>query len=170
MSQNKKKLVLRQKNDSDQIWIEEILKRFWASTNIVSRGRVHDASLLPSLIAEFDAVRVGLLTYNIENDECEIVSLNSLTERKGIGTALLKKLEKITRQLDCKRIWLITANDNSHAIDFYKKREFELIKIHQDAVTDSRKLKPEIPLFSEEGIPIQDEYEFEKILDAKDNA
>jgi GNAT superfamily N-acetyltransferase len=170
MSQNKKKLVLRHKNETDAQWVIETLTNFWASTRVVSRGRVHDASQLPSIVAEVEDKRVGLLTYNVEMDECEIVSLLSLREKLGIGSALLDKVELIALKQACRRIWLITTNDNTHAIGFYTKRGFNLVQIHLDAITESRKLKPEIPLYSGDGVPIRDEYEFEKLLDSKDNA
>jgi hypothetical protein len=41
---------------------------------------------------------------------------------------------------------------------------FTLAAVHKGALNESRKLKPEIPLFGIDGIPITDEIELEKIL------
>jgi hypothetical protein len=38
------------------------------------------------------------------------------------------------------------------------------IAIHRDAVMRARKLKPEIPLLGNDGIPIRDEIELELLL------
>jgi predicted regulator of amino acid metabolism with ACT domain len=46
------------------------------------------------------------------------------------------------------------------AIEFYQKIGFQLIMVYPDAVNYSRKLKNEIPLIAENGIPIRDELEF----------
>jgi len=63
-----------------------------------------------------------------------------------------------------KRLWLLTTNDNKHAIDFYRRRGFSLIAIHLGAIKKSRQLKPEIPLQNVSGAAIEDEWEFERIL------
>ena len=55
-----------------------LIKDVWASTRIVSKGKVHDANDLPGIIAIYKNNRVGLIIYNIFGNECEIVSLNSL--------------------------------------------------------------------------------------------
>jgi len=38
------------------------------------------------------------------------------------------------------------------------------VAVHRDAVSDSRRLKPEIPQVGEHGIPIRDEIELETLL------
>jgi|GEM_PF-5166799 len=48
---------------------------------------------------------------------------------------------------------------------FYQKRGFDLKEIHRNAVEAARKIKPSIPLFSEDGVPIKHEIEFEKLLE-----
>jgi hypothetical protein len=78
-------IVIRETNETDRTWVNHLLQEHWGSTMIVSRGKSHDASKLPGFIATLDEQRVGLLTYHIDNHECEIVSLDSLAEGKGIG-------------------------------------------------------------------------------------
>ena len=46
-------------------------------------------------------------------------------------------------------------------IPIYQKRGFEWGGFHKDAMLESRKLKPEIPEYGEDGIPIKHELEFE---------
>ena len=56
-----------------------------------------------------DGVPVGLLTFHIDGNQLEVVALNSLVERHGIGTALLQAAARATH---CRRLWPITTNDN----------------------------------------------------------
>lgn len=62
------------------------------------------------------------------------------------------------------RIWLITSNDNCHAIRFYQKRGWKMVNIHFNAIEEARLLKPQIPMFGYDGIPILHEIEFEYSL------
>jgi len=68
------------------------------------------------------------------------------------------------RKRDCWRVFLITTNDNLHALGFYQKRGFELVGIHRGAVNESRKIKPGIPLIGMNNIPLRDEIELEIVL------
>jgi DNA-3-methyladenine glycosylase I len=151
-------------SEHDQVWIETLLHEHWGSTIQVSRGRLHDASRLPGYVAVYNQERAGLITYRVEGDACEIVTINSLVEGQGIGTALVQAVCKAAVEAGCTRLWLITTNDNLSALRFWQKRGFSLVQVYRNAVTDSRRLKPEIPLTGEHGIPIRDEIELEIIV------
>ena len=145
----------------DRRYISQFLMKHWGSHLIVTRGRVHDASALPGYVALLGEDIVGLITYNIDLSNCEIVTLNSSIKGIGIGTALLKAVEMHAIDQNCTRLWLIITNDNQPALDFYQKRGYKIAAIHHDAIKESRKSKPEIPLFGVDGIPIRDEIELE---------
>ena len=51
---------------------------------------------------------------------CEIVSLDSFEERKGIGTKLVDCVLKVAEEERCRQVWLITTNDNMNALRFTK--------------------------------------------------
>jgi len=131
---------------------------------MVAKGKVHYVDKLPSFVALNEGKIEGLLTYHIENGECEIVSLDSLKENQGIGSKLIDCVLSEAKKQGCKRVWLITTNDNLKAIRFYQKRGFNMVALYLNAVEKARKLKPEIPLYGFDGIPIMHEIEFEKIL------
>ncbi len=84
----------------------------WESTNIVIRGSIVDGKKLDGFVAIKDNKIIGLITYLIENNECEICSLNSLVENKGIGTELIEKVKEIARLEKCDILKLVTTNDN----------------------------------------------------------
>ncbi|MFX1496143.1 MAG: GNAT family N-acetyltransferase [Promethearchaeota archaeon] len=150
--------------NEDKSWLRKLMKEEWASINIVTKGHVHCTEDLPGLVAIYKKRRVGLLIYNILNKECEIVSLNSLIDNIGIGTNLLKSIEYIAKSNTCRRIWLITTNDNTDALRFFQKRGYNIKEVYVDAIANSRKLKPEIPFLGSYNIEIRDEIELEKIL------
>jgi ribosomal protein S18 acetylase RimI-like enzyme len=144
-----------------------IIKDEWGSLEIVTRGKVHNAGELPGFIAHKDKVEelLGIITFNIpqvnDHAECEIVTLNSFREGSGIGSALIQEVTRYASAHACRRIWLITTNDNVHALRFYQKRGFKIKDIYVDAIKQSREIKPEIPLIGMHGIPIRDEIELE---------
>jgi ribosomal protein S18 acetylase RimI-like enzyme len=146
---------------NDRRWISQLLKKYWGSTEVVTRGRIHRADRLPGFAA-FDSNKpVGLVTYRIEGADCEIVTLNSLVEGAGIGSELLSAVRRVAEKSRCRRLWLITTNDNKSAIEFYKRRGFTVAAVHRDAIKESRRLKPEIPQIGVDGIPFRDEIEME---------
>ena len=131
----------------------------------MSRGRLtEDASKLDGFLAERAGTKVGYSLMRIENDELEVVALEALTRRQGIGTALLAAAADEARKARCARAWLITTNDNLDAVRFYQRRGWDLVALHRDAVTAGRHLKPEIPEVGDYGLPIRHELEFELLL------
>lgn len=157
-------LIIRKISPEDKDWVLLVLQKEWGSRVVITRKREHDASLLPGFIAELGQQRIGLITYRIETDECEIISLNSFMENMGVGSALIDAVTQEAKSLHKKRLWLITTNDNTPAIRFYQKRGFAFSALYPGAIEESRKLKPQIPFYGIDSIPIRDELEFELLL------
>ncbi len=129
---------------------------------MVSRGRLHDLLSLSSFVADTGSGCAGLITYRIDGGGCEVTSLNSSFERRGIGTALLDSVSAVARTSGCVRVWLVTTNDNLPALGFYQRRGFTIAAIHVNSLRESRKIKPDIPLTGLGGIPLRDEVELER--------
>jgi ribosomal protein S18 acetylase RimI-like enzyme len=157
--------TLRAVQRGDRNWISQFIVERWGSEIVVVHNAVYTPEDLPGIVAVRKESPVGLITYNIEGKACEIVTLDSLSPSKGIGTSLIDELKKVARNAGCRRLWLMTTNDNMDALRFYQKRGFSLAAIHINAVEKARKIKPEIPSIGQEGIPIRDELELELILD-----
>jgi ribosomal protein S18 acetylase RimI-like enzyme len=153
--------IVREPREDERSWIERFLSRSWGAATIVSRGVAHDASRLPALVAVQDEEIVGLATFRLTDGECELVSLDSLREGQGVGSALLAGVGERAGQRGCTRVWLITTNDNIDAIRFYQRRGMRLVAVHPGGADEARRIKPSIPLIGEHGIPIHDEREFE---------
>jgi ribosomal protein S18 acetylase RimI-like enzyme len=157
-------LTLRPVADGDRPWVASRMVELWGEDRMVNRGTTHIVSTLPGFIADLDGEPAGLLTYHVQGVACEIVTLNSWREGAGVGSALIAAALDVASEAGCTRLWLITTNDNLHALRFYQRRGFRLAALHRDAVTESRKQKPSISLIGLNGIPIRDEIELEMSL------
>ena len=157
-------ISVRSFGNEDKQWAHNIWIKAWNADHVVSVGRVHYLFELRGFVAESNAERVGLLTYKVDDRQLEIVTLDSLMEGVGIGTALVDHIIEDARKKKCNRVWLITTNDNMDALRFYQRRGFVIQKINRGAIEESRKLKPSIPQVGNHGIPIRDEIVMEYML------
>lgn len=150
--------------EKDRENVNKILINEWEATDIIIRGKVIDGTKLDGFIALRNDEIIGLITYMIESNECEICSLNSFIENKGIGTALINKVKEYAKKNNCTRVKLVTTNDNIRGLEFYQKRGFTFSNLFKNSIEEySRKLKPQIPLYADNGLPIRDEIELEMI-------
>lgn len=144
--------------------VNEILKKEWDCPPNVSRGRAIDTTTLEGFVFLENGKIEGIVTYEIENNACEIVTLISLTENKGIATALIEATKSAAKENACTRLWLITSNDNTSAIRFYQKKGFAWVATHINAIDAAREIKPSIPLIGTDGIPVMHEIEFGMLI------
>ena len=156
--------IVRPTVPDDKDRIIQTLETHWNATTMVSRGVLHDIPSQDGFAAVQDGQPIGLLTYNIVGRECEITLMQSMREGIGVGSALIDAVRRVAASSGCTRVWLITTNDNLHALGFYQKRGFTLAAVHPNALARSRKLKPGIPMTGMDGIPLRDEIELEMTL------
>ena len=155
---------VRPLEDIDRPWAGDQIARQWGARMIISKGKVYYPDQLPGFVAFQAGKRAGLATYNIEDSDCELVSIQSLLEGHGAGSALLDAVREAAKIAGCKRFWLITTNDNLRALGFYQKRGMSLVAVYRNAMEAARKLKPQIPMIGQNGIPLRDEIELETTL------
>lgn len=157
-------IIVRESAPSDRSWVEQQLRRSWGSTTVISRGRAHTALDLPALIAVESGAPVGLVTFCVADGECELVTLDALHPSRGIGSALLARVVQQATQRSCRRLWLVTTNDNLDAVRFYQRRGMRLAAVHRGSVDEARRLKPSISAVGCYGIAIHDELELDMEL------
>ncbi len=117
---------------------------------------------MPGFVVDGAEGWVSYGTYRIKDGECELAILDSPFARRGGGSAVIEAIVAAARAAGCRRVWLVTTNDNVDALAFYQRRGFRLAALHRAAVTEAREtLKPEIPEVARNGIPIRDELELE---------
>jgi GNAT superfamily N-acetyltransferase len=159
-----KTFQIRPVNKDDKAWVAKFHAEQWGSAVSVTRGKAYQADKFPGFIGMNQDRKAGLALYRVDGKECEIMSMNSLVEGIGIGSALVDAIKNMAVQAGCRRLWLITTNDNTKAIRFWQKRGFKLAAVYPGSVEKLRELKPEIPLIGDDGIPIRDEIELEMFL------
>ena len=152
--------TIREFEPPDVEWATMLLTNEFGGPIVVSRGSVHDATALPGLVALLNGVTVGLVNYHVIDDECEVVSIVG----RGVGAALLQAVQRRAAELGCRRMWLVTTNDNTRALRFYQRLGWDLVALHRDSMTAARRLKPAIPAEGCDGIPIRHELELELAL------
>ena len=159
------KFKIRKIKEKDREWIKKLIMKEWGSEKIISQGRAYYPHKLSGFAAVSNEKYLGMITYAPRKERCKLISLNALRKGKGIGTSLLEAVKKSVRKIGCKKIFLATTNDNLDALRFYQKRGFNIKAVYLESITCARKkLKPEIPLIGNHGIPIRDEIGLEIIL------
>lgn len=145
----------------DRRWVEGLLEQM-GSSRVARLGEVVEAAGLPGFIAEREGERLGLLTWILDGDQLEVLSLHCRVENVGAGGALLQAAAELAAARGCRRLWLLTTNDNLRALGFYQRRGLRLCALHAGQVARDRALKPEIPEVNpDNGIPIRDLLELE---------
>ena len=108
-------LALTGKNRGE---VDRYIRDEWGGPIMVTLGNLFDTGTLPGLVALEEEQVVGAILYRIEGDDCEMTVLYALRSHCGIGTALVDALLAIARIQGCRRVWLVTTNDNTPAIRF----------------------------------------------------
>jgi hypothetical protein len=80
-------------NDDDREWVKQFIAWQWGAEIIVLHGAVYRAETLPGFVAICGDEIAGLVTYHIQGDACEIITLDSLEVGIGIGTALIDAVQ-----------------------------------------------------------------------------
>jgi ribosomal protein S18 acetylase RimI-like enzyme len=134
---------------------------------VARRGEVVAIEGLPGFVAWIGGERASLLTYAVRGDECEVVTLESPLEGRGAGRAVMDAARDAAGAAGCRRLWLVTTNDNVRALGFYQRWGMDLCALRRGAVDEARRtVKPEIPPRATNGIPIAHELELELLLAA----
>ena len=135
------------------------------SRRVARRGELLDSLDHPALLAWSGDELLGVATYVIREDDCELLTLHARTRLDGAGSALVAAVRDVARRAGCTRLWVVTTNDNVDALRFYQRRGFRLVHVRPGAVDESRaSLKPEIPTTGAYGIPLRDELELDMEL------
>src|SRR3954453_12473681 len=157
-------VVVRAISPGDREWVGESLTEEWGSTLVARLSELVDTTDLPGYVAELAGQRVGLALTACRGDEYEVVSISVTMPRQGAGRLLMQACVEDARSAGCRRLWLITTNNNVGALAFYQRLGLDLCALHRHAMTRSRELKPSIPERDAAGLRIDHELELELLL------
>jgi ribosomal protein S18 acetylase RimI-like enzyme len=150
---------------SDAAYIEERVGETW-SFPVVTMVRMYDnTDGLEGLVWREERGEIaGLVTWFIEGDRAEIVTLDAYKQGRHIGGRLLDGAEAVLRERGARRVSITTTNDNVRAIAFYLRRGYRIVRVEVDGMERVRALKPGVPLEGNDGLLLRDMLEFEKTL------
>lgn len=147
--------------DCDRQELAEFIDQHWYGKLVITLGRQHYPHQEQGFIERHEGLIAGVLTYRVDEEGMQILTVNSALEGRGVGSSLMLDATEKARKLGCRRIWLTSTNENLRAVGFYQRLGFRLVAVHLDTVEKMRKLKPRIPMTDARGIPIQDEFMME---------
>ena len=151
-------------SENDRWRIINFFKEHWGSGEMVISSGVYNCEEIDGFFVEENEKIIGLITYVNKIEEIEIISLDSILEKRGIGSLLILEVENLAKSIEINKVSLITTNDNLNALRFYQKRGYRIDEIFKGAVEKARNIKPTIPLIGDFGIPINDEIKLVKLL------
>jgi ribosomal protein S18 acetylase RimI-like enzyme len=151
-------VAVRRLQDGDRAWLRDLLDRS-RGLPVVSISGVYDPSTLSGFVAAQEERRLGAVTYRLAEQTCEVVTLNSLEERRGVGSALLSAVRRVADE-GGRRLWLITTNDNVNALRFYQRRGMDMRALHRDFVDVVRRHKAAADVPTAEAIAFRHAVEF----------
>jgi GNAT superfamily N-acetyltransferase len=148
----------------DRNFLEELLRLRWSGGALLLRGRMIAPSDVEALAA-YDGDRLaGVATWRLEGKVLYIVTLNNITDQRGVGVALLDATMKLGREKGAALVRVIVTNDNLNALGFYQRRGFKIVGVFPGAVDTIRSLNPNLPVMGANRIPMRDEIELERDL------
>jgi GNAT superfamily N-acetyltransferase len=147
---------------------QELIARLWQEgwgLPIVTANRQYMPMDVEGLVLRAgDGNEIGLVTWAVDGDRAEIVSVQALESGRRIGSRLMDAAEEELRRRGVKTVHLVTTNDNHRALSFYVRRGYRLVRLHLDAMDRVRQAKPQVPLIGDDGIPLRDMWELERDL------
>ena len=103
-----------------------ILRAPWNQPRITEQDDLENNDY-PIMVCEFDGIPIGVgRAHIISENEAQIRSISVEEEwsGKGIGSTVLKELEKIVKAKGAKRIII---HSRSNAVEFYKKHGYQVV-------------------------------------------
>lgn len=159
---------LKKIEKQDRYKTNAFIKKEWGDTLIVLReGEQFELSNADGFVVYDKEKIIGLITYEIRDRVCEILSLDSKVEGEGIGTQLVEAVKNVAKNNNCSKLLVETTNGLIRAIAFYQKKGFRLVKIYPDSMKYVREAKPHLTeayFMEESGIVSRDTLEFEMEL------
>jgi GNAT superfamily N-acetyltransferase len=149
---------------ADAAFIDEQWKRLWGLP-VVSLDRQYEPADVEGLVYRDDGgAPQGLVTWRLDGDRAEIVTLDAFEQGRHIGGRLLNGAEEELRRRGVTRLTIMTTNDNLRAISFYVRHGYRIVAVHLDAMDRVRQIKPSVPERGLDGLPLRDVIELAKEL------
>jgi len=148
---------------------QEYIRKHWEShwgLPVVSTRRTYGPEDVHGLVYRDEwGESQGLITWHIEGDRAEMVTVDAYQQGRHIGGRLLHAAEAELQKRGVRHIMIVTTNDNLRALGFYVRHGYRLTKIDLDGMDRVRRVKPNIPRTGHDGLPLRDMLELDKKLE-----
>ena len=149
---------------ADAAFIDEEWRRL-LGLPVVSLDREYRPTDVEGLVYRDDGgVPQGLVTWRVDGDGGEIVTVDAFEQGRHVGGRLLNGAEEELRRRGARGVTIMTTNDNLRAIAFYVRHGYRIVAVHLDAMERVRLLKPAVPETGQDGLPLRDVIELVKEL------
>lgn len=149
---------------TDRHALEEMLRLRWSDGTIFVRGRLLNPQDVEAFGAYIDNRLHGVVTWRVEDGTLYMLTLNNITDRRGVGGVLMDTMVDMGRKKGFPFMRALLTNDNVAGLRFYQRRGFRIVAAHPGVIDMMRQLKPSIPPMGMHGIPLRDEIELEIVL------
>ena len=150
---------------------QEYIRQYWEGTwgiPVVSTRRSYEPEDVQGLVYRDEwGEPQGLITWHIDGDSAELVSVDAYQQGRHIGGRLLIAAETELHKRGVRHLMIVTTNDNLRAIGFYVRHGYRITKLDLDGVERVRELKPDVPRTGHDGLPLRDMLELSKELEAR---
>ncbi|MGW5369303.1 GNAT family N-acetyltransferase [Streptomyces sp. NPDC004009] len=134
-----------------------LLTERWGAPFIIKHHTRFQLDGVSGLMAIRDDAVLGLLTWVDSGSEAELLTLDALTRRLGVGGSLLDAFMEDARPAGFRRVLATVTNDQLTGMKLLQRRGFRIDTVRRGAVDAARKVKPQIPDVGEAGIAVHDE-------------
>jgi GNAT superfamily N-acetyltransferase len=149
---------------ADRAAVLTFVRDQWGDEVVVGHDEVMRPVDLSGYVAVVGDRIVALATFRVSGNAVELVTIDRVVPDQGLGTDLLSHVEREARNHGRRSVRRVTTNDNLHALGFYHRRGYRIVRVDPGAVDRARAMKPAIPLLGNDEIPIHDELVLEKRL------
>lgn len=149
---------------TDRHALEEMLRLRWSDGTLFVRGRLLSPQDVEAFGAYLDDRLHGVVTWRVEDGTLYMLTLNNITDRRGVAVALLDTMVQMGRKKGFPFMRALLTNDNVAGLRFYQRRGFRIVAVHPGVIDMMRHLKPSIPAMGAHNIPLRDEIELEIVL------
>ncbi len=144
--------------------IDRLVREHWGAP-VVCIDRLYDPADLEGLVWRDDSGEIqGLVTWAVEGDWAEIVTMDAFAQGAHIGGRLLDAAEAELMRRGVRTVVVVTTNDNLRAQAFYMRRGYRVTRLDIGGMERVRALKPGVPETGHEGLPLRDMWELRKGL------
>lgn len=160
-----KATALRIEPIADRDFLTDFVAKRWWGEAVTIHGSLIRTKDMSALAAYDDNNELhGVATYLRHGAGLIIVTLDSLKEGGGVGSALIDAVAGLARQQGFSEIGVVAANDNLEALLFYQKRGFRIVAVWPGAIDAIRMQKPDLPIAGRHGIGMHDIIELRRVL------